>query len=147
MREINARCRRNNEQVSLTISKALQAIDEINEAAVRRQGIILEKWSPERVARIEDSLLGVLVDDREVPAALSEPTLAQVGYGIALKTAGDAAQSDGLEPAHSASETTFVETTPESFSASEAVNPRPSRRRSKKASDAKEGDAGFTFED
>lgn len=55
--EINARCRRSMEVNALVIAKAIQAIKEINDEAVRREGVIHQAFSEEEVQRIEDSFL------------------------------------------------------------------------------------------
>ncbi|WGW05097.1 Mu transposase C-terminal domain-containing protein [Tropicibacter oceani] len=155
LRELSARRRRGEEVSGLIVARAIAEITALHADAMRREGILVETWTEERLRRVEETAIGFAdFGDTEAKPA-NEGDMLAGGYGISLSTAGAHTKADldvvehSAEPPLDISETMSAETTPDSFSVPEPSNAHPLRRRSRRSAAEKSGDAddGFTFED
>lgn len=167
LRELNARRKRNEELSASVIARAIADITAVNENAMRREGILVEVWSKERIERLEDSMIGYADFGRDDTQDVEETTPSVGRFGMMLSAPGagqvstsaqdeepsdvhDAENSQEMDrdSASNAPVTTSSETDRKTFSAPETSNVLPPRRRSGRGMPkASDDDNGFTFEE
>jgi putative transposase len=120
------------------VQKAIEDIEALNGAAMRRMGVLVENWSPERIAQEEEKLfIGFPTFDTEgEPSEVSETG----EWGIELPSAG-------AQPAMAPGADTGSEVSEAPPSSEDAPEPSPSRQRAPDRKDPGDGGVTWSMED
>jgi putative transposase len=120
------------------VRKAIEDIEALNGAAMRRMGVLVENWSPKRIAQEEEQLfIGFPTFDTE-----GEPSeVPEAGeWGIELSTAGP-------QPAAEPRDSTEAEASEEPASSEDAPEPRPNCQGAPDRKDPGDGGVTWSMED